>query len=95
MTPGTLSPSTESFSRFSGHSIFSIESWNDRIRASTDGLGSNVPSALFRKKGAVDHRLMRDAGRVYPRPPPGMTYGRGSPVIGWWTVIVPTDGRAL
>ena len=38
---------TGSFSRFSGHSSFSIESWNDRMRPSTDGLGSNVPMLVF------------------------------------------------
>ena len=95
MRPGTLSPSILSFSRFSGQSIFSIESWNERMRASTDGLGSKFPTLLFNRNGAVDHTLMSEGGRVYPRPPAGIVYGRVSPVIGWCTVIVPTDGRSL
>ena len=34
------------------------------MRASTDGLGSNVPTLLFSRNGAVDHRLISDGGRV-------------------------------
>ena len=41
-----------------------MESWNDFIRASTDGLHSNLPTLLLRRKGAVDHALMSEAGRV-------------------------------
>ena len=41
-----------------------MESSKDRIRASTDGLGSKRPTELFSRKGAVDHRLMSDGGRV-------------------------------
>ena len=41
------------------------------MRASTDGLGSNGPTLLFCRNGAVDQRLTSDAGRVNPRPPPG------------------------
>ena len=40
------------------------------IAADTDGLASKGPTELFWRKGAVDHRLMSDAGRVNPRPPP-------------------------
>ena len=41
-----------------------MESWKDRMRASTEGLHSNCPSALFWKKGAVDQTLTSEAGRV-------------------------------
>jgi len=36
------------------------------MRASTDGLGLNGPTELFCRKGAVDHRLTSEAGRVNP-----------------------------
>src|SRR5581483_9061782 len=88
-------PKIGSFSRRSGHSICSIEAWNTRTRASTDGLGSNGPTALFWRKGAVDHALTSDAGRVNPRPPAGSSYVNGAPVFGLRSVIVPTDGSAL
>ncbi len=64
ITPGTLSPSTGSLSRFSGHSILAIESWNEPMRASTEGLGSNCPTLLFNRNGAVDHRLISEGTRV-------------------------------
>ena len=64
ITPGTLSPRTASFSRFSGHSILVIESSNDAIRASTEGLGLNRPTLLLRRNGAVDQRLTSDGTRV-------------------------------
>jgi hypothetical protein len=41
------------------------------MRASTEGLGLNGPTLLFCRNGAVDQRLMSEAGRVKPRPPPG------------------------
>ena len=34
------------------------------MRASTDGLGSNVPTLLFSRNGAVDQTLTSEAGRV-------------------------------
>ena len=47
-TPAPVSlPKILSFSRFSGQSICSMESWKTRIRASTDGLGSKWPTELF------------------------------------------------
>ena len=64
MIPGTLSPSTGSLGRRSGQSSFSMESWNDRMRASTEGLHSNFPTLLFWRKGAVDQTLTSEAGRV-------------------------------
>src|ERR1700730_18442421 len=57
MRPGTLVPSNLSYSRSSGQSSFSIESWNERIRASTDGLLSKWPTLLLSRNGAVDQTL--------------------------------------
>ena len=71
-TPGIFAPRTLSFSRFSGHSICSMEIWNARIRASTEGSESNGPTELFSRNGADVHTLTSDGGRVYPRPPAGM-----------------------
>ena len=34
------------------------------MRASTEGLGSNGPTLLFCRNGAVDQTLTSDAGRV-------------------------------
>src|SRR5689334_18725465 len=65
------------------------------MRASTDGLGLNLPTLLFSRKGAVDHTLMREGGRVNPRPPPGSLNCRGAPVIGLYTVISPAEGSSL
>ena len=95
IVPGTLSPSTRSFSRFSGQRSCSIESWKERIRASTEGDGSKRPRLLLSRKGAVDHTLMSEGTRVYPRPPAGISYSHALPVTGWWTLIFPTDGRSL
>src|SRR4051812_44427988 len=95
MRPGTLSPRTGSLSRFSGHSICSMALLNERMRPSTEGSGSKAPMLLFSRNGAVDHTLMSEGGRVYPRPPAGIRYCQGSPVIGWCTVISPTEGRFL
>ena len=64
MRPGTLVPSSLSYSRSSGQSSFSIESWNERIRASTEGLPSKWPTLLLSRNGAVDHTLTSEAGRV-------------------------------
>jgi hypothetical protein len=50
---------------------------------------------LFWKNGAVDQRLMREGGRMYPRPPAGITYALFAPVNGSCTVTLPTEGRAL
>src|SRR4051812_31806170 len=95
-TPAPVSlPKILSRSRFSGHSICSMESWKTRIRASTDGLTSKCPTELFWRNGAVDHALTSDAGRVNPRPPPGSSKSFSAPVNGFRTFIVPTDGRSL
>src|SRR6266545_5690289 len=95
-TPGPVSfAKSGSFGRRSGHSICSIDASKTRIRASTDGLGSNGPTVLFCRNGAVDHALMSDAGRVNPRPPPGSVKSLSAPVSGLRTFIVPTDGSAL
>ena len=34
------------------------------MRAATDGLGSNLPTLLFSRNGAVDQTLISDGGRV-------------------------------
>src|SRR5690348_2389816 len=65
------------------------------MRASTLGLGLNLPTLSLSRYGAVDQRLTSDVTRVKPLPPAGILYGRGSPVRGWCTVIVPTEGKAL
>ena len=64
ITPGIFAPNTASLSRLSGHSILVIESWKTPMRASTAGLGSNRPTLLFNRKGAVDHRLTSEGTRV-------------------------------
>src|SRR5690242_12637929 len=64
ISPTPLAPSIGSTGRFSGHSICSMLAWNTVIRAGIDGLGSNGPTVLFSRKGAVDHRLTNDGGRV-------------------------------
>src|SRR5215813_4481653 len=70
--PTPLLPSLSSCVRFSGHNICSTLAWNTAIRAATEGFGSNGPTVLLSKKGAVDHRLISEGGLVYPRPPAGM-----------------------
>src|SRR5262249_12327338 len=95
MIPGTLSPSTLSRSRFSGHSSCSIEALKTRMRVSTDGSWSKGPRLLFSRNGAVDQTLISDGGRVWPRPPAGILYARVAPVNGSCTVISPTDGNSL
>ena len=50
IVPGTLSPSTESLSRFSGQSIFSMESWKESMRAATDGLGIEFSHAVVQQE---------------------------------------------
>src|ERR1043165_4294029 len=95
-TPGPVSfPKIGSLGRRSGQSICSIDASNTRMRASTDGLGSNGPTVLFWRNGAVDQALTSDAGRVNPRPPAGSLKSRSAPVSGLRTFIVPTDGSAL
>ena len=37
---------------------------NDSMRLSTDGSHMNGPTELFSRKGAVDQRLISEAGRV-------------------------------
>ena len=64
MVPCTLSPSTLSCSRFSGHSSCSMEASKARIRASTEGSGSNGPTVLFNRNGAVDQALISEGTRV-------------------------------
>jgi hypothetical protein len=64
IVPGTLVPSTKSCSRFSGHSICSIEASNTFTRAATDGLLSNGPTLLLSRNGAVDQRPISDGTRV-------------------------------
>ena len=66
IVPGSLAPSTESRSRFSGQSICSIEVSKTFMRAATAGLVSNSrgPTVLLSRKGAVDHRLISEGTRV-------------------------------
>ena len=64
ITPGTLSPSTGSRARFSGHSNCAIDASNTRMRAGTDGSCSNGPKLLLSRNGAVDHSPISDGGRV-------------------------------
>src|SRR5262245_49949847 len=102
-----LLPSTSSRARFSGHSICSMLSLNTAIRVATEGfsvygLGYGLgygpgcgPSSLLSRKGAVDHRLMSEGGRVYPRPPASILIGRFSPVNGSCVMISSTGGRLL
>src|ERR1044071_2191824 len=95
-TPGPSSlAKSASFGRLFGQSICSIDLSNVSSRAATDGLGLNGPTELFCRNGAVDQRLTSDAGRAYPRPPAGRTYGISLPVTGWRIVIVPADGSVL
>ena len=49
ITPGTLSPSTGSLARLSGHSIWAIEFSNEAMREATAGLDSNLPTLLFNR----------------------------------------------
>src|SRR6185369_424903 len=93
--PGTLSPILGSFLRRSGHSIWPIESLNERIRPSTEGSSLNVPTELFCRNGAVDQTLTSEAGRTYPRPPPNGRYCHGLPVSGLYRVMSPTGGSSL
>src|SRR5215212_4848021 len=81
--------------RFSGQSICVMPSSNDDMRSFTDPLSSKCPTLLFCRNGAVDQRLISDAGRVNPRPPPGISYQDASLVYGWWIITLPTDGRFL
>ena len=43
----------------------------------------------------MDQRLTSDAGRVNPRPPPGMGKSTSAAVNGSRIFIVPTDGSSL
>src|SRR5450755_2424089 len=95
MRPTPLSPRTGSRSRFSGHSICSMDASNECMRPATEGSGSGGPTVLFRRNGAVDQTLISEGTRVYPRPPAGMGYGIGAPVNGSLSVTVPTEGSCL
>jgi hypothetical protein len=64
MKPPTLSPTIGSRSRFSGHSICSMELSKDFRRASTEGLDSKGPTVLLRRNGAVDQMLISEGTRV-------------------------------
>jgi hypothetical protein len=69
--PGPSIPANiGSLSRFSGQSIFSIESSKRLDPRVNRRLSSNFPTVLFCRNGAVDQALMSEAGRMKPRPPP-------------------------
>src|SRR5438034_1227743 len=59
------------------------------------GIGPIVSGCGLTMYGGVDQRLMREAGRVSPRPPPGSVSSCTAPVYGSWTWIEPTEGRFL
>ena len=52
------------------------------MRASTDGLGSNLPTLLFSRNGAVDHGLTKRRHARVAAAAGRHLYGSGSPVNG-------------
>ena len=53
--------------------IATSDAYRDKTILLWNTLSSKRPIVLFSRNGAVDHRLMSDGGRVYPRPPAGMS----------------------
>src|SRR6267142_2857515 len=70
----TFIPGPGSRPRRVGSSSLWIESSNDDSRPCIVPLQSNLPSELFCKYGALDHKLINDAGLKKPRPPAGTAW---------------------